>query len=836
MKIFINKIICIVLSMESFTEQDYMAKYLKYKSKYNHALLLREQRGGGTIGSVNYLINLEKWLKTTDPDEKSKIENLLKDHKASDGTPLSTSEAMLKKINKARDDKIKELDQIAEQLRQPIPTSSRAKQIRNAISKAIAWSKLYKETYSGTTIDQYIKDMSQKQNILEEIRSRESPVPAPKLASEQVTQAPIPAPASPAPASPAPSPTASLAPLPATPTKTVNATGSHTPILRMVKQISPTDKILEDEIKQPIDKLKIPTRLQVPQVQPQLKDLDEVTLVDKIKPNQNSKQVEPAPNVTQFYIDKMDQLKELKPKPKEPKKPTEPRKSVPQPDKILEAFISPLDHTDHTKFVIKLNKEKITFMNTVGNLASLPETIPGNNPFLQACKKDTSLLDKMTAAKYLEKNYTQVVSLASKEANLKFLQYRGSNVTDPNLLRYYGMLTKLERDIFTRLEFRKSSDPFPSDFLKDDSDIIKSKRHFDTAIKIIKEDDKDFLTKEDWTSQLHKDYIKLDNLKQTIEKCDWVTNNIFKQWAFYLYILLFQCKCIDETGKVLVKTDNKKEQISFCELMKRRSKLFMKSMYCLEELFEDDKKTLIQNKRTNHHVVGYMYTLLINLQLNGGFEISTEGSQFANEFEQAVKNAPISDKYVFIETPDNVGTINTTENSKQIGIKNFSDTITTLPSKVIEKTTGSTDFEEKDIKFLVIHGDSTSMDMELDKKIANWITNQKIGQKMIVFADTNWTMKKKGKNLPDIRSQEELMRLFIKKISETVKWSRRENKQIDAYIGKYQIKKTRPKIGFANEQIYKTDLKPETDGMILMFINIDEKEYRIENIDDLIKL
>lgn len=555
----------------------------------------------------------------------------------------------------------------------------------------------------------------------------------------------------------------------------------------------------------------------------------------------------------------------------------EPLAQLKNKKQIKRAFID-LPHSDHTHFQFQLGNNNYYMMNATKDVAvQKPEALPRNalkdktyDKLRTHLTRNTDLNDtdnvtynkKIGPSKsvwhdYLPKdpkylsNNAQYYKLPIHETNgnIEFLKYEITklNGQDQN---FYGMLTCLESNIVQQLTFIDEKRPYPKN-IADTKSLYQTEKEssddiFIAAIDKIKKDYETFNSYVNYDQLLHEDYTTLRELPifksdNPIEKsltCKFVdTANIFTMWAFYLYILLQKCNCID--------TELKVNNMPFSEYFTGRCNVFMNVLYFLELIAttSDGTINLKEAKRTNSHILAYMFSYLINLQLNEG--LITPNPSMIEKFDTDLINkvANLKNKYVFIEAPsyekntsleykfkkfgsDNFGTINVTgkhENNDSKNLAYFTD------------TDADTNVKHR---FALYHGNSNPQTTILLNDLENIIKTIQSNDKLILFADTNWTPAKVKKidfsesayNSKNMTTTEAILEILVDHIKNNT-----NVKNIDAYCGNFIISKERPKIGFANEQINKMGKKMDQDGMVLMFINYNNPQIKFENHADLYK-
>lgn len=488
------------------------------------------------------------------------------------------------------------------------------------------------------------------------------------------------------------------------------------------------------------------------------------------------------------------------------------------------AFTKDLGHSYHTVFDIKIGNDKFKFINCGDAIAYHPNEIPASDPIRDIIQKLKKLNMLNESTEWTEFNNIPYPKIEIPQ-NLKceFLDY--TNVSKYEHKNHYAMLTTLERKIFQRIGFLDASDikKYPKDFLKlqISDDDARNK-----ALNIIDEDYKDFLNDStNYDDRLERDYNDtFQNNKY--DNYEWVNNNIFKMWSFYLYIILKKIEYIDRS----------QQTFKFSDLMNKRIKKFMKGMQCFKKFFESDEVKKAAN-RDNSHLVSYMFTYLINLQLKNGFIVPDDNVviDFRNTIQMEGEKNDIN--YVMLEAPycssldpNQHNIILPNKVGKQlIGVKltntmkdNYNnanltkDQISTLECD--NEKNSSFKFLDYDIHCL--HGNSNA-DVYLKDKIKLQIPKNR---KCILFMDSNLTVAKLKKKNIEYSNQISI----IRDLAKGIKAKSNVIKNIQAVIGKYQIKKSRPRIGFANEQMNKAyDIKTEQDGMVLFFINFGDS---LENV------
>ena len=562
-------------------------------------------------------------------------------------------------------------------------------------------------------------------------------------------------------------------------------------------------------------------------------------------------------------------------------------------DKRTMKVYEDLPHSDHTHFEFELYGINYYMMNATKDVGAelppyIPECVLDNSAYTElknfhsTLSYDNLKLEYSTkevpseevCKEYLVdetylKNNSKYYNPALTKDNIEFIKYEHSklDIHHPDGF-FYGMLTLIERKILHTLKFINVIVDYPKniseEFGKDYGYKKKSSRVFNGAIEIIKTHFNDFINADTvikkgalesdpgtkYDDALKQDYENLEKLNDDSTKFKGVfvdEDNIFTMWAFYLYILLKKCRCIDENNIVKMKSNLHGEPILFSEYFKGRCNVF-KNILSFLTLVVDTSNHVISGNRNCNHIFAYMFTYLINMQLNSGLITTSKDKILA--FDKELVDITKNDKYryVFIEAPSYDKNESLKGRFKQLGAKrnefgilNIETDLHPSPTSLKNEGIYFTDIKNNNTKFALYHGESTpSYAKVLEDDFSNLVSKiTSTNEKLILFADTNWTAKEiknmdtapENNTVKKLKSTEDILQHLVGHIEKT------NNKvnNIQGFCGNFIITKERPRIGFANEQMNKMGESKDQDGMVLMFINYNNREIKFKNHPDLYK-
>lgn len=437
-------------------------------------------------------------------------------------------------------------------------------------------------------------------------------------------------------------------------------------------------------------------------------------------------------------------------------------------------------------------------------------------------------------------------TLSTLQQKWKFIHYNETNLQNDTDKRQYGMLTFLERLIFQRLGYLTGDiAEYPANLLKNDTEEMQH-----VAIKRIR-DDFDDIDFDDIYDKMKHSYILLEqesDLTKPINFSNYLTkNNIFNLWSFYLFIILKSCNdCIDATGTVETfdMSTNNIVNTSFKDVIETRSKQYMYLLAHYEAVNWAEPCTRLKNKQ----IVSDMFSVLINFQRFDGFEISNPSYTHNDSFITALEDDT---------SGDNKGTLKTnivmiqpppTLDPKKGGFCALGDQVgLKFARSTGRKSANNILTEVSESKGRIFSGKCAGMDIILyhDKNkpiseeefafkwrlhtILKTITIQTEATPVMVCIDSNWTIDnmiqahQHIQPLPTLEStHHDLIYKKLLAILTPLNATTNKIRSIIAVYPHHVITKKRPRIGLSNPEMTNTELSPEQDGMVMLFVNIPE--------------